>query len=115
MQPPRKIPRRSARRGSLPGTQGSREGDRSMTATTMEPGPRAYWMAQGMARATGMHLARAVVEGWLTRGDLATIVARCERCAQGVSCTNWISRIREEAAPDFCAIKPELDALAPLK
>ncbi len=35
--------------------------------------PRAYWMAQGMARVSGVHLARAVVEGWLTRPDLCKI------------------------------------------
>ena len=83
--------------------------------TDTQSGPRAYWMAQGMARATGLHLARAVVEGWLTRRDLAAIVARCHTCAQEVSCTKWIASLHEEAAPAFCAIKPELDALAPLR
>jgi hypothetical protein len=72
--------------------------------------PRAYWTAQGMSRAVGVPLARAVVEGWITRADLARIVERCGACTAGAACQDWLSRLTPEV-PAFCAIKPELDAL----
>lgn len=72
--------------------------------------PRAYWTAQGMSRAAGVPLVRAVVEGWISRADLARIVERCGACTACEECTRWLSHLTPEV-PAFCAIKPEIDAL----
>ena len=42
--------------------------------------PQAYFTAQGMARVGGVALARAVVDGVLSRGELGQIVSRCLGC-----------------------------------
>ena len=76
---------------------------------------RAWWMAHGMARASGVHLARAVVEGWLTRTELARMVDRCETCGRLCDCQTWLAEPRHEAPPDFCGIAPEIASLAPAK
>lgn len=77
--------------------------------------PRAYWMAHGMARTAGVPLARAVVEGSLSRQDLAQIVDRCHCCPRTDDCTHWLASPRAENPPQFCAIKPDRDALATLR
>jgi succinate dehydrogenase/fumarate reductase flavoprotein subunit len=76
--------------------------------------PRAYWTAQGMARAAGVPLARAVVEGWITRDDLARIVERCRDCGECAACQRWLARLNPEV-PGFCAIRPEIEALRALR
>lgn len=77
--------------------------------------PVAYGLAQGMARAAGVALARAVVEGWITRRDLAEIVTRCQTCASADACTRWLATLRAELPPEFCANRQDLAALAPLR
>jgi hypothetical protein len=72
--------------------------------------PRAYWTAQGMARAAGVPLARAVVEGWITRADLAGIVRRCQTCARCAECRAVLAQGASEP-PAFCAIRPDIEAL----
>lgn len=74
--------------------------------------PRAYWMAQGMARTAGVHLARAVVDGWMTRQDLAQIVGRCQTCTRGKDCEMWLSQARNAPPPAFCAIRADIAAIA---
>lgn len=79
--------------------------------------PRAFFMARGMARAAGVPLTRGVVEGWITRRDLARIVTRCQTCTKVGDCALWLRRAPEVPVatappPAFCANKPELDALA---
>ncbi|MFZ9949747.1 MAG: DUF6455 family protein [Gemmobacter sp.] len=74
--------------------------------------PRAYFTAQGMARVGGVTLARAVVDGMLSRGELAQIVTRCLGCPHKGDCDAWLSSPRSESVPAFCAIKADLDALA---
>ncbi len=73
--------------------------------------PRAYWMAQGMARAAGVPLARAVVDGLLRRDELARIVTRCQTCERAADCTAWLSVARCAPPPAFCGNKADLDAL----
>lgn len=73
--------------------------------------PRAWWTAHGMARSAGIQLARAVVQGVLSRQDLAQIVGRCQSCGRTSDCTAWLSQVRDDGIPEFCAIKPELDLL----
>jgi hypothetical protein len=76
--------------------------------------PRAWGLAQGMARATGVVLARAVVEGWISRRELAQMVSRCQVCGKSEDCLQWLSTLRSEPVPEFCANKQDLQALAPL-
>jgi hypothetical protein len=72
--------------------------------------PRAYWTAQGMARAAGVPLARAVIEGWITRADLAGIVRRCQTCTRTEDCRRFLAQGVPEP-PAFCAIRPDIEAL----
>jgi hypothetical protein len=74
--------------------------------------PRAYFTAQGMARVGGVALARAVVEGVLSRGELAQIVSRCLGCPHKGDCDAWLASPQSGSVPAFCAIKADLDALA---
>jgi succinate dehydrogenase/fumarate reductase flavoprotein subunit len=78
--------------------------------------PRAYWHAHGMARNCGVKLARAVVEGILSRGELASLVSQCQGCAHIDACENWLSRLHPgEDPPEFCAIGKPLNDLSPLR
>ena len=79
--------------------------------------PRAFWMARGMARAVGVPLSRGVVEGWISRRELAQIVTRCQTCSKVDACAIWLRnpasvQIPSGPTPGFCANKPDLDALA---
>jgi hypothetical protein len=77
--------------------------------------PGAFWRARGMARAAGVALPRAVVEGWLTRSELAQIVQRCEICGAAVACTSWQAAADSASPPETCANKAPLDALSGLR
>jgi hypothetical protein len=76
--------------------------------------PRAYWTAQGMARAAGVPLARAVVEGWITRAELAGIVHRCQTCTWCAECRDVLAQAAPEP-PAFCAIRADIEALRPFR
>ncbi|MDX5359411.1 MAG: DUF6455 family protein [Rhodobacterales bacterium] len=73
---------------------------------------RAWWMAHGMARISGVHLARAVVDGWMTRSELARMVSRCEDCGRVCDCQQWLADPTHSAPPAFCGIGAEISALA---
>ena len=78
--------------------------------------PVTWGLVRGMARRAGVDVPRAVIDGWLTRADLAKIVDRCAMgdCAKGcidVLATN--TGPAPQFPPSFCAIKAELEALAP--
>jgi hypothetical protein len=76
--------------------------------------PRAWWLTRGMARLIGVNLPQAVVEGWLSREELATLVMRCESCTCHGPCDSWLAQpSHDEAVPGFCPNKPGLEALAP--
>lgn len=76
--------------------------------------PRAWWLTHGMARAVGVNLPRAVIEGWLTRRELASLVNRCQACACSESCTSWLALAErdEGALPGFCCNKADIEALS---
>lgn len=75
--------------------------------------PRAWGYTRGMARVLGLNLTGAVVDGWLTREDLADLVQRCQDCACTADCTGWLARtVSAEAAPAFCPNGPALAQLA---
>lgn len=74
--------------------------------------PLAWGHARGMARAVGVSLTDAVVEGWLTRAELAGLVETCGRCAQIEACTGWLAHtVTAPAVPGFCPNAPAIAAL----
>jgi hypothetical protein len=75
--------------------------------------PKAWWLTRGMARISGVNLARAVLDGWLQRGELEHLVARCAACSAGRDCEAWLATSgRADAMPDFCPNKPGIEALS---
>jgi hypothetical protein len=74
--------------------------------------PRTYRKAQTMARAAGVDLTAAVIDGWLRRDELARLLARCDRCGLSEACTGWHFSARPAALPDDCRVKSDLEALA---
>lgn len=74
--------------------------------------PKAWWMAQGMARTSGVPLPKAALEGWLTHEDLAQIVLRCQSCTHCTECQSWLAQPGNTTPPDFCVIGPDISALA---
>ena len=52
---------------------------------------RHYWLALGMAQASGADLQRALDEGRITHGDWAEVVARCRGCAWAEGCDCWLA------------------------
>lgn len=74
--------------------------------------PKAWWLTRGMARISGVNLPRAVVEGWLQRGELEELISRCVACGQGETCESWLVRSGAAGAmPEFCPNKPGIEAL----
>jgi succinate dehydrogenase/fumarate reductase flavoprotein subunit len=75
--------------------------------------PRAWGLTRGMARLAGFNLAHAVVEGWLTRRELADLVERCQACDRSEACTAWLAEpSRDQSPPVFCPNKARLEALS---
>lgn len=75
--------------------------------------PKAWGLTRGMARVMGVSLADAVIDGWLTRAELAVLVGRCQSCDRAEACTGWLARqVVAEALPGFCPNKEPLEALA---
>lgn len=52
---------------------------------------RHYWLAVGMAQATGADLQRALEDGVITHGDWAGVVQRCRGCGWAEGCACWMS------------------------
>lgn len=76
--------------------------------------PRAWWLVRGMARVAGVNLPRAVVDGWITREELAEMVSRCEQCGSPVRCDTWLACSgQERRMPEFCPNKGTIEALSP--
>lgn len=76
--------------------------------------PKAWGLTRGMARVLGLNLARAVVDGWLTRDELAELVDRCQACDRSEQCTAWLARmVQAESLPGYCANKHLLETLSP--
>lgn len=76
--------------------------------------PRAWWLTRGMARVTGVSLTEAVLEGWLTRSELAGLVQVCRTCSSDRGCEAWLATSgRSTRMPNFCPNKAAIEALAP--
>jgi hypothetical protein len=75
--------------------------------------PRAWWLTRGMARVSGVNLSQAVLDGWLERRELSSLIARCAACGQGNSCDDWLAQSGPaRTMPGFCPNKPEIEALS---
>ena len=61
---------------------------------------RHYWMALGMARATGADLQRALAEGRISHEDWAGVVTRCRGCAWTEGCRCWMASRDAETVVD---------------
>lgn len=79
--------------------------------------PITWALVRGMARRAGVDVSSAVFEGWLSRAELAILVARCQSagCAKGCMAVLAKPECAATAPPEFCAIKSDLEALAPSK
>jgi hypothetical protein len=78
--------------------------------------PITWGLVRGMARRAGLDMPRAVLEGWLTRAELAEIVDHCQKAGCATGCIDVLAKptgTTTKSPPSFCAIKAELEALAP--
>jgi hypothetical protein len=77
--------------------------------------PITWGLVRGMARRAGLDVPRAVVEGWLTRAELAAIITRCQTAGCSKGCMDVLAKpvAATQAPPSFCVIGAELEALAP--
>jgi hypothetical protein len=76
--------------------------------------PKAWGLTRGMARVLGVNLTDAVVEGWMSRAELAVLVDRCQACDRAQDCTHWLARhVTATELPAYCANKTALEALIP--
>ena len=80
--------------------------------------PISWALIRGMARRAGVDVPRAVAEGWLSRENLAVLVDRCQSGGCTASCINLLGKpqgTHSHPPPAFCAIRAELEALAPVQ
>lgn len=76
--------------------------------------PKAWGFTRGMARVLGYSLTDAVIEGWLSRKELGTLVEACQTCSQTNDCTKWLATTTKSAAgPEFCPNSAALESLMP--
>jgi hypothetical protein len=76
--------------------------------------PRAWWLTHGMAKVRGVNLPHAVVDGWLTRAELAALVTRCQTCDRDARCAEFLARaVSASPLPEYCPNAPHLEALGP--
>lgn len=76
--------------------------------------PKAWALTRGMARIAGLDLSEAVLEGWMTRDELARLVGECQAGSCSEACLDWLAEgTRPMAPPAFCAIGKQIAALAP--
>jgi hypothetical protein len=61
---------------------------------------RHYWLALGMARASGADLQRALEEGRITHADWAEVVQRCRGCSWAEGCGCWMRAQDPDKAPE---------------
>lgn len=70
--------------------------------------PEAWALLHRVAIRSGFDIARAVLDGWLTRAELAELVSKCQGggCASG--CADILAAASTSHPPVFCAVKAEL-------
>jgi hypothetical protein len=75
--------------------------------------PEAWARTDGMARRAGVDLSDAVFDGWLKRAELAALIAGCETCRTPGDCERLLGGSALPDLPSFCAIRADIQALAP--
>lgn len=73
--------------------------------------PKTYRAAREMAKVAGVDLTSAVFDGWLRRDELKLLLQRCDGCGRSPGCTSQ-SEISPVPVPDYCRVKPDLEALS---
>lgn len=74
--------------------------------------PQAWERVSRMAGRAGADLPRAVVDGWLTRGELAAIVECCAACTAMAECGEWLAHAPHRTEiPGFCPNRTTLASL----
>ena len=74
--------------------------------------PKAWWLTRGMARISGLNLARAVLDGWLPRAEVEILVTRCAACALGRDCETLLAKAQLPAEmPESCPNRKAIQAL----
>lgn len=75
---------------------------------------RHFWLAQSMAKATGVDLTAAMQEGRIAQEDWADLITRCRGCAWAEDCADWLDTLQDGAAeaPAACV---NADVLARLR
>jgi len=74
--------------------------------------PKAWWLTRGMARICGVNLPQAVVDGWLPRRELETLIARCAACDRGKDCESWLATAGgARQMPVYCPNRQMIEAL----
>lgn len=65
---------------------------------------RHFWMTRSMARALGVSLSEAMIEGRLSQKAYADLVTRCRRCKSVDACEDWLAHHSHDAcsAPSCC-------------
>ncbi len=75
--------------------------------------PQAWWLTQNMARVVGVDLPDAVLEGVLSRKELALMMLTCKSCGQDGKCSHFLAGTsKANHLPDYCANGRLLEALA---
>lgn len=74
--------------------------------------PRAWGFTRGAARVVGVNLTGAVVDGWLSRTELAGLVQVCHACSASGPCTDFLAQtVAADALPGYCPNKVAIEAL----
>lgn len=74
--------------------------------------PKAWGLTRGMARVLGVNLTDAVIDGWMSREELARLVDRCQMCRHSGDCVGWLAKTaKARALPEYCANKTALEGL----
>jgi tellurite resistance protein len=75
---------------------------------------QAWCYTRGAARVVGVNLTEAVVDGWLSRGELAALVQVCRDCAAVARCTDFLAQtVAADLLPGYCPNKVAIEALRP--
>ncbi|MGI3168656.1 DUF6455 family protein [Pseudooceanicola sp. C21-150M6] len=70
-----------------------------------------------MARATGVDLGEAMMDGQLDQQDWSQMVTNCRGCSCPGACTGWLQQAELQGedhatAPDYCENRASFDLLA---
>lgn len=74
--------------------------------------PVAWALTRGMARMVDVDLGHALIEGWLGRQEVDTLVEKCDACTQKNACSAWLTQAHESRClAVFCPNQERLQSL----